>query len=75
MAGRVSRIETNLVRSARAGERVKHCETREHLLREVLASGASEGSSERALTVDEHRRPEAEKRSRLGRCVALVWVD
>ena len=48
---------------------------REHVLREVLASGASEGSSERALTVDEHRRPEAEKRSRLGRCVALVWVD
>ena len=34
---------------------LERSESREHLLREVLASGASEGSSERALTADEER--------------------
>ena len=43
-------------------------EGREHLLREVLASGASEGSSERALTVDEKRNERETERSEVSEC-------
>ena len=64
------------------GTRAGSVATREQgpraILREVLASGASEGSSERALTVDEKRSERSERASQLAGEVCgsrFVWVD